>query len=171
MATSRHGKSKGRCGFTLIELAVVLFIISLLIWTVLPKISIVAKEGIEEFTRKTALHIETTMEEALFESKGGKITVRIGDGIIEGYRSNEEGDLLKNWSLTLPETHTIASVTTNFGKRYTADDVDIPYSPMGALPRTLIIIEEKEGTSAQTILINQFTGKVEISDGIATEKI
>lgn len=169
MQTSHPGKSNQLSGFTLIELAVVLFILSLILWTALPKISAVTKDDIGEFMRKTALHIESTMEKALFESAGGKITIKIADGTIEGYRQGEEGNLLMNWSVKLPESHTITSVTTNFGKSYSAEDVDIPYSHMGYIPRTLIVVSSVEERKDQTITINPFTGKVEIIDGIITE--
>lgn len=171
MRTSRPGKSNHPRGFTLIELAVVLFIVSLILWTALPKISFVSSDSIEEFMRKMVLRIESTLEDALFQSQGGKITVKIADGTIEGYRYREEGELLKNWSLKLPDRFSITSVTTNFGKSYTTEDVDIPFSPMGYIPKTLIVVEEKEEPSSQTIRINPFTGKVEIIDGIVTEKM
>lgn len=171
MLTSRPGKSSHPRGFTLIELAVVLFIVSLILWTALPKISLLSSESIEEFMRKVVFHIESTLEDALFEAQGGKITVKITDGAIEGYRSDEEGKLQKKWSLKMPEHLSITSVTTNFGKSYTIEDVDIPVSAMGYIPKTFIVVEEEEELKSHTITVNPFTGRVEIIDGTITEKM
>ncbi len=171
MRTSRPWMSNHPRGFTLIELAVVLFIISLILWTALPKVSIVSSESSEEFMRKLAVHVESMLEDALFSSQEGRIAVRISERTIEGYRTAEEGELTKRWSLQVPDSLSITSVTTNFGKNYVTEDAEIPVSPMGYVPRTLIVVEEKEEQKSHTITINPFTGRVEITDGTVTEKM
>lgn len=167
--TSPRGKSDGKGGFTLIEIAVVLFILSLVLLTALPRVSLISSGGAEGFMRKAALRIEQTLEDAIFESRGGQLLVNIPEGVIQGYRSDGE-ELVMNWSLELPESLMITSVTTNFGKEYLTEEVIIPYSNMGFIPRTFITVKEEDFLEAHTITINSFTGKVSIDVGTVDEQ-
>ena len=85
MQISIPGKNNGNLAFTLIELSVVLFLISLILWTVLPKLSVLSGEDNGKFLRKMAARLELTMEEAIFTAKGGRIEINISEGLIESY--------------------------------------------------------------------------------------
>lgn len=163
------GVNRERKGFTLIELSVVLFILSLVMLTVLPKISRLAGESSGDALRKIALNIETTLEGAVFESATGEIIIDIPGGSIKDMRG-EGKDEARIWSTSLPSHLTILSVLTNFGKSYRNEKVRIPYASTGYMPRTSIYLKEKEEDKSYTVQINPFTGKVSILEGIVTEK-
>ncbi len=169
MGISPPGENREKRGFTLIELSVVLFILALVLLTVLPKISRFTGESSRDALRRVALSIETTLEEAVFESAMGQIVIDIPGGSLKDMRREGEEEV-SIWSASLPSHLSILSVTTNFGKSYRNEKVRIPYASTGYMPRTSIYLKEKEGEKSYTLQINPFTGKVSVLNGIVTEK-
>ncbi len=124
-----RGENRDTWGFTLIELAVVMFIISLVLWTALPKITTFGSGGVPDTLRGIASRLENTMEEAVFESAGGIIVINMARGSIKDMRGKGK-DKMKVWSAILPDTLSIQGVTSNFGKEYRDTEVSITDSSM-----------------------------------------
>ena len=89
MRTSTPGRS-GRGGFTLVELAAVLFVLGLLLWVAIPRMSLLGDPGREAVFRDLAAGSEAAYDAALFEKRESRLILRPDAGTYEFRRADRD---------------------------------------------------------------------------------
>ncbi|PJB30774.1 MAG: hypothetical protein CO109_13530 [Deltaproteobacteria bacterium CG_4_9_14_3_um_filter_65_9] len=175
MGTSTPGmKSRGagphRAGFTLVELAVVLFVLGLVLWVALPRLSHVGEPDRNTVFRALSAGSEAAYDLSLFEKRETRLVLHPSDGTYafrhpdrpdEGNRAREFGSRL--------------SVT---GIRIEGEDrpLDLPteirYLPGGRVASARIFFRDSGGgnlPSEWTLRLNPFDGSMSILEGTVRE--
>src|SRR5512141_366877 len=84
MGTSTPGTpSRGPRGFTLVELAVVLFVLGLVLWVALPRLSRVGEPGRDSVFRALSAASEAAYDLSLFEKRETRLVLHPSDGTYE----------------------------------------------------------------------------------------
>ena len=91
MGTSTPGKA-GRGGFTLIELAAVLFVLGLVLWVAIPRLSRLSGPGREDVFRDLASGSEAAYDAALFEKREMRLVLQPSAGTYEFRRADRPDD-------------------------------------------------------------------------------
>jgi prepilin-type N-terminal cleavage/methylation domain-containing protein len=153
-------------GFTLVELAVVLFVLGLILWTVVPRLSRVGDPGRDAVFRDLAAGSEEAFDISLFEKRETRLVLVPSAGTYEFRRSDRSEETTRT-----REFGPRLSVT---GIRIEGEDrpLDIPteirYLPGGRVPSSWIFIQETgggESLSRWTLRINPFDGTLKILEG------
>jgi prepilin-type N-terminal cleavage/methylation domain-containing protein len=158
--------NSNRRGFTLVELAVVLFVLGLILWTVIPRLSNVGERGRDAVFRDLAAGSEQAFDISLFEKRETRLVLLPSAGTYEFRRTDRPDD---------------ASRPREFGPRLSVTGIriegeerplDIPteirYLPGGRVPATWIFIQDSGGGSAPsrwTLRINPFDGSMKVLEG------
>jgi prepilin-type N-terminal cleavage/methylation domain-containing protein len=156
-----------RRGFTLVELAVVLFVLGLILWTVAPRLSHVGEPGRDAVFRDLAAGSEESFDISRFEKRETRLVLVPSVGTYEFRRPDRPEDTRRS-----REFGPRLSVT---GIRIEGEDrpLDIPteirYLPGGRVPATWIFIEEKDDagdpSSRWTLRLNPWDGSFKILEG------
>jgi prepilin-type N-terminal cleavage/methylation domain-containing protein len=165
MAISIRGM-RNRRGFTLVELAVVLFVLGLILWTVVPRLSNVGQPGRDAVFRDLASGSEEAFDIALFEKRETRLILAPSAGTYEFRRTDRPND---------------ASHPREFGPRLSVTGIwieneerplDIPteirYMPGGRVPAVWIFFEDSgggNGPSRWTLSLNPFDGSIRVLEG------
>jgi len=157
-------------GFTLVELAVVLFVLGLVLWVALPRLSNVGEPGRDTVFRTLSAGSEAAYDLSLFEKRETRLVLHPSEGTYEFVhpdRPEVEKDALKFGSRL--------SVT---GIRVEGEDrpLDIPteirYLPGGRVASARIFLRDNgEGSapSEWTLRLNPFDGSMTVLEGTVRE--
>lgn len=171
MGTSIPGtRSRPPRGFTLIELAVVLFVLGLVLWLAAPRFSALTGKSRGDRFREFAAGSEEAFDLSLF----GKQEVRLVLDPAAG-----------TWRFRVPDAPGSPPPPSPFGEgvavsgiRIEGEDrppdlvTEILYRPGGRVPETRIFLSERgvgEKTAEWTLRIRPADGSVEILDGRVLE--
>jgi prepilin-type N-terminal cleavage/methylation domain-containing protein len=172
MGTSIPGTpSRGPRGFTLVELAVVLFVLGLVLWVALPRLSRVGEPGRDAVFRSLSGASEAAYDLSLFEKRETRLVLHPSAGTYEFRRpdrtTGEKGALQFGSRL---------SVT---GIRIEGEDrpLDLPteirYFPGGRVASARIFFRDDGGggnaPSQWTLLLSAFDGSMKILEGTVLE--
>jgi prepilin-type N-terminal cleavage/methylation domain-containing protein len=166
MPTSIRGMNSNRRGFTLVELAVVLFVLGLILWTVVPRMSNFGEPGRDAVFRDLASGSEQAFDISLFEKRETRLVLVPSEGTYEFRRTDRPDDPARP-----REFGSRLSVT---GIRVESEDrpLDIPteirYLPGGRVPATWIYFQDSGGEntpSRWTLRLNPFDGSVKVLEG------
>jgi prepilin-type N-terminal cleavage/methylation domain-containing protein len=165
MRTSTPGRSSSR-GFTLVELAAVLFVLGLILWVVVPRMSLLGEPGRDAVFHDLAAASEAAYDAALFEKRETRLVLRPDAGTYEFRRPDR------------PEAPTR---TREFGSRLSITGIrvegedrllDIPteirYRPGGLVPATRIFLSEAgEGSNLLrwTLRLEPYDGTFTVLEG------
>ncbi|MHB1012856.1 MAG: prepilin-type N-terminal cleavage/methylation domain-containing protein [Desulfobacteria bacterium] len=159
-----------RAGFTLVELAVVLFVLGLVLWVALPRLSHVGEPGRDAVFRTLSAGSEAAYDLSLFEKRETRLVLHPSDGTYEFLhpdRPTEEKRIL--------EFGPRLSVT---GIRVEGQDrpLDLPteirYLPGGRVTSARIYFRydgDGNAPSRWTLLLNPFDGSMKVLEGTVRE--
>lgn len=161
---------KNSPGFTLIELSVVLFVLGLMLWIVVPRVSSVVGITRNTVFRQIAAGSEAAFDTALFEKQEVRLVIDPAGGTYRFQGAEKRsaqsppGELSENLSIT--------------GVRVEGEDrppdvvTEIRYLPGGRIPAFRIFFREsgEEGTPPEwTLRVSSFDGSVDVLEGIITD--
>jgi prepilin-type N-terminal cleavage/methylation domain-containing protein len=169
MGTSTPGTpSRGRPprGFTLVELAVVLFVLGLVLWVALPRLSRVGEPGRDAVFRALSAGSEAAYDLSLFEKRETRLVLHPSDG---------------TYQFLHPDRPTEEKRTLEFGSRLSVTGIriegedrplDLPteirYLPGGRVTSARIFFrDDGSGTtpSQWTLRLSTFDGSMKILEG------
>ena len=171
MRTSIRGMRSNR-GFTLVELAVVLFVLGLVLWVALPRLSRVGEPGRDSVFRTLSAASEAAYDLSLFEKRETRLVLHPSDGTYE---------------FNHPDRPTEEKRTLEFGSRLTVTGIriegedrplDIPteirYLPGGRVASARIFFRDNGGgdtdtPSQWTLRLSSFDGSMKILEGTVLE--
>ncbi len=153
-------------GFTLIELAVVLFVLGLILWIAIPRLSRIGDPGRDAVFRDLSAESEAAYDLSLFEKRETRLVLNPAAGTYE---------------FRLPDRNADASHPREFGPRLTVTGIriegedrplDIPteirYLPGGRVPTAWIYFRDA-GDEAHptrwTLRLNPFNGSMKVTEG------
>jgi general secretion pathway protein H len=157
-------------GFTLVELAVVLFVLGLVMWVALPRLSNVGEPGRDTVFRNLSAGSESAYDLSLFEKREMRLVLHPSEGTYEFVlpdRPDEEKHPLEFGSRL--------SVT---GIRVEGEDrpLDIPteirYLPGGRVASARIFFRDSGGGNTPTewtLRLNPFDGSMTVLEGTVRE--
>ena len=172
MPMSRTGIWQNRSAFTLLELVVVLFIVSLFATLVVPRIGAFFSHG---DTNKAIRQIKGVVRYLTGMSASTRTPYRLHYDLDEGRcwvsRQGEEGGFTKEQEmltrpLHLPKGVRFQDISTPRGV-YTEGEAYTDFFPTGWVEDTLIHIE---GGSLVTLKLLHLTGDVKVYEGYVTEE-
>jgi len=166
MGTSTPGTPSNR-GFTLVELAVVLFVLGLVLWVALPRLSRVGEPGRDAVFRALSGASEAAYDLSLFEKRETRLVLHPSDG---------------TYQFLHPDRPTEEKRTLEFGSRLTVTGIriegedrplDLPteirYLPGGRVTSARIFFRDDGGggnaPSQWTLRLSTFDGSMKILEG------
>jgi prepilin-type N-terminal cleavage/methylation domain-containing protein len=170
MGTSTPG-TPNKSGFTLVELAVVLFVLGLVLWVALPRLSNIGEPDRETVFRGLSAASEAAYDLSLFEKRETRLVLHPSDGTYEFLRPDRPAE----------ERHALAfgprlSVT---GIRIEGEDrpLDLPteirYLPGGRVAAARIFFRDDGGggnvPSEWTLRLSPFDGSMKVLEGTVRE--
>lgn len=167
MGTSTPGTpSRGPGGFTLVELAVVLFVLGLVLWVALPRLSHVGEPGRDTVFRTLSAGSEAAYDLSLFEKRETRLVLRPTDGTYEfvhpdrpdeGRRTLEFGSRLSVTGILIEGVDRPLDIPT-----------EIRYLPGGRVAEARIFLRDVGGgntPSQWTLRLSPFDGSIGILEG------
>ena len=156
-------------GFTLVELAVVLFVLGLVLWVALPRLSRVGEPGRDAVFRALSGASEAAYDLSLFEKRETRLVLHPSDGTYEFVRPDRP-----NEEKRAREFGSRLSVT---GIRIEGEDrpLDLPteirYLPGGRVTSARIFFRDDGGDSPSqwTLRLSPFDGSIRILEGTVRE--
>ena len=157
-------------GFTLVELAVVLFVLGLVLWVALPRLSRLGEPDRDTVFRALSAGSEAAYDLSLFEKRETRLVLHPTDG---------------TYQFLHPDRPTEEKRTLEFGSRLSVTgiriegedrDLDIPteirYLPGGRVTSVQIFFRDTGGgnlPSEWTLRLNPFDGSMRILEGTVRE--
>ncbi len=155
-----------RDGFTLVELAVVLFVLGLILWTVIPKLSNVGERGRDAVFRDLAAGSEQAFDISLFEKRETRLVLFPSEGTYEFLRTDRPAD--ESRPRELPRRLTITGIRIEGEERPLDIPTEIRYLPGGRVPATWVFFRDSGGEGGPTqwtLRISPFDGSVKVLEG------
>src|SRR5512139_1931660 len=165
MGTSTPGIA-GRSGFTLIELAAVLFVLGLILWVAIPRMALLGEPGREAVFRELASASEAAYDAALFEKRETRLILRPDAGTYEFRWVDRAGDPSR--------PREFGSRLTVTGIRVEGEDrlLDIPteirYRAGGLVPSASIFLSDEgkgDRPSLWTLRLEPYDGSLKVLEG------
>jgi prepilin-type N-terminal cleavage/methylation domain-containing protein len=169
MGTSTPGTPNNR-GFTLVELAVVLFVLGLVLWVALPRLSHVGEPDRDTVFRALSAGSEAAYDLSLFEKRETRLVLHPSDGTYE---------------FDHPDSTTEEKRPMGFGSRLSVTGIriegedrplDLPteirYLPGGRVASARIFFRDDGDGSAPsqwTLRLNPFDGSMTVLEGTVQE--
>ena len=157
-------------GFTLVELAVVLFVLGLVLWVALPRISRVGEPDRDTVFRTLSADSESAFDLSLFEKRETRLVLRPSDGTYE---------------FVHPDRPTEEKQPRGFGSRLTVTGIriegedrplDLPteirYLPGGRVTSARIFFRDDGGGNTPTqwtLRLSPFDGSMKVIEGTVRE--
>jgi len=156
-------------GFTLVELAVVLFVLGLVLWVALPRLSRIGEPGRDAVFRALSGASEAAYDLSLFEKRETRLVLHPADGTYEFVQPDRPSGERRT-----REFGTRLSVT---GIRIEGEDrpLDLPteirYLPGGRVTTARIFFRDDGGDSPSqwTLRLSTFDGSMTILEGTVRE--
>lgn len=165
MRTSTPG-TPGRAGFTLVELAAVLFVLGLILWVAVPRMALLGEPGRDAVFRELASASEAAYDAALFEKRETRLILRPDAGTYEFRRADRTDDPSR--------PREIGTRLTITGIRVEGEDrlLDIPteirYRAGGLVPAARIFVSDagEEGRpTLWTLRLEPYDGSLTVLEG------
>jgi general secretion pathway protein H len=170
--TGRPGSKRNSrsAGFTLIELMVVIFILSMVALLVVPRLPFAHERDLGTAARTLAGTLRYLENQAVATKQYYRLLVRILDGRMEVTRvlpENEEvavtDPALAN--LALREGVEFADITTSRLGKISEGEAVVDFSPLGADEFLLFHLKSQDGARFFTVALYPGSGRVEVSEG------
>lgn len=165
MRTSIPGK-RNSPGFTLLELSVVLFVLGLMLWLVIPRISAVTGPNRAAVFREIAAGSEEAFDTSLFEKKEVRLVLDPGARTYRFHVPEDTGSPQPPRSLS--EGLSISGIRIENEDRPPDVVTEIRYLPGGRVPAfRIFFLESSEGgqDAEWTLRGNPYDGSVDVLEG------
>jgi len=155
-------------GFTLVELAVVIFILALTASLTMPLLGNVGDAGLHSAGRRLAGTIKYLYNEAVLEKKIYRLTFDLDHAVYRAERQDAGGE----WSALpgrmggekkMPGSVVIKQISINGRGSFTSGQVSMQIYPAGWLDEMLLYLQD--GKYEQTLRVSALTGTTEFYDG------
>jgi len=169
MGTSTPGTPNNR-GFTLVELAVVLFVLGLVLWVALPRLSRLGEPDRDAVFRALSGASEAAYDLSVFEKRETRLVLHPSDGTYEFIRPDRPAEEKR--------TQEFGSRLTVTGIRIEGEDrpLDLPteirYLPGGRVASARIFFRDSGGGNAPsewTLRLSPFDGSMKVIEGTVRE--
>ena len=168
MGTSTPGTpSRGPVrGFTLVELAVVLFVLGLVLWVALPRLSNVGERDRDTVFRALSAGSEAAYDLSLFEKRETRLVLHPSDGTYEFVHPDrtDEGKRTLEFGSRL----SVTGIRIEGGDRPLDLPTEIRYLPGGRVTSARIFFRDDGGGNAPsqwTLRLSTFDGSMKIIEG------
>jgi len=169
MGTSTPGTpSKG--GFTLVELAVVLFVLGLVLWVALPRLSHVGEPDRDTVFRALSAGSEAAYDLSLFEKRETRLVLHPADGTYEFVRPDLPAE--EKRPLQFGSRLSVTGILIEGVDRPLDIPTEIRYLPGGRVAAARIFLRDEGGgtlPSLWTLRLSPFDGSIRILEGTVRE--
>ena len=169
MGTSTPGTpSKG--GFTLVELAVVLFVLGLVLWVALPRLSHVGEPDRDTVFRALSAGSEAAYDLSLFEKRETRLVLHPTDGTYEFVRPDLPAE--EKRPLQFGSRLSVTGILIEGVDRPLDIPTEIRYLPGGRVAAARIFLRDDGGgtpPSLWTLRLSPFDGSIRILEGTVRE--
>jgi prepilin-type N-terminal cleavage/methylation domain-containing protein len=174
MGTSTPGTpSRGPApprGFTLVELAVVLFVLGLVLWVALPRLAHVGEPDRATVFRTLSAGSEAAYDLSLFEKRETRLVLRPSDGTYEFVRPDRPEE--ERRPLEFGSRLTVTGILVEGGDRPLDLPTEIRYLPGGRVASARIFLRDDGGgetPSDWTLRLSPFDGSMKVLEGTVRE--
>jgi prepilin-type N-terminal cleavage/methylation domain-containing protein len=174
MGTSTPGTpSRGPApprGFTLVELAVVLFVLGLVLWVALPRLAHVGEPDRATVFRTLSAGSEAAYDLSLFEKRETRLVLRPSDGTYEFVRPDRPEE--ERRPLEFGSRLTVTGILVEGGDRPLDLPTEIRYLPGGRVASARIFLRDDGGgetPSEWTLRLSPFDGSMKVLEGTVRE--
>jgi len=173
MRTSRAGRSSEPKGFTLLELAVVLLLLTVVLGLVLPEASsLLTDSDLRTSSRRVAGAVAEARNEALLGGRLWELAIDLGSGTfwIEPVGDGAAGETAPEANKPGPRQRKLAGevrfldVRKGQGESQNTGRVLIRFHPKGLVEPAVIHLGGR-GDRVQTLSVRAFSGRLSIEDG------
>ena len=169
MGTSTPGTpSKG--GFTLVELAVVLFVLGLVLWVALPRLSHVGEPDRDTVFRALSAGSEAAYDLSLFEKRETRLVLHPTDGTYEFVRPDLPAE--EKRPLQFGSRLSVTGILIEGVDRPLDIPTEIRYLPGGRVAAARIFLRDEGGgtlPSLWTLRLSPFDGSIRVLEGTVRE--
>lgn len=168
MPISKAGSSTDQAGFTLIELALVVFLLGLFAALAIPRLPSVDAGGPARGARKLAGTAKFLYNEAALSGREQRLICNLDQGRIRPRTLAENGELAPVKGLPqetqLPRGVSFVDVAIAGKEKITHGEATTPFFPAGWLPETVVHLKTDDG-EILTVRLLSFTGTAEVYEG------
>ena len=152
-------------GFTLVELSVVLFVLGLVLWVAVPRLSRIGESDRDTVFRDLSAGSEAAYDLSLFGKRETRLVLRPAEGTYEFRIPDRPGET--------PDHHPFGARLTVTGIRIEGEDrpldlpTEIPYRAGGRVPEARIFLTDSGSgaPSMWTLRLNPFDGSMKVLEG------
>ena len=165
MLISTRGKTDRR-GFTLVELTAVLFVLGLILWTVVPRLSRLGDPGRDAVFRDLASGSEQAFDAALFEKRETRLVLIPYSGTYEFRNPNRTNNEQRHREFG--SNIAITSIRIGGEERPLDLPTEIRYLPGGRVPDARIHLRDssdKNNPTDWTLRLNPWDGSINVLEG------
>jgi prepilin-type N-terminal cleavage/methylation domain-containing protein len=175
MGTSTPGTpNKGRTGpprgFTLVELAVVLFVLGLVLWVALPRLSRIGEPDRDTVFRVLSADSEAAYDLSLFEKRETRLVLHPSAGTYEFLHPDRPAE--EKRTLAFGSRLTVTGILIEGVDRPLDIPTEIRYFPGGRVTSARIFFRDDGGgdiPSQWTLRLSTFDGSMRILEGTVRE--
>ncbi|MFA5807830.1 MAG: prepilin-type N-terminal cleavage/methylation domain-containing protein, partial [bacterium] len=169
MGTSTPGTPSNR-GFTLVELAVVLFVLGLVLWVALPRLSHVGEPDRDTVFRALSGASEAAYDLSLFEKRETRLVLHPSAGTYEFRRPDRPNE--ENRAREFGSRLSVTGIRIEGEDRPLDLPTEIRYLPGGRVTSARIFFRDDGGGNAPsqwTLRLSTFDGSMKILEGTVRE--
>ncbi|MCL1925959.1 MAG: type II secretion system GspH family protein [Syntrophorhabdaceae bacterium] len=158
----------GKRGFTLVELTAVLFVLGLILWTVVPRLSRLGGPGRDAVFRDLASGSEQAFDASLFEKRETRLVLVPSSGTYEFRNPDRTND--EQRPREFGSSLAVTSIRIGGEERPLDLTTEIRYQSGGRVPDTRILLRDssdKKNPTEWTLSLNPWDGSINILEGAA----
>ena len=169
MGTSTPGTPSR--GFTLVELAVVLFVLGLVLWVALPRLSRVGEPDRDAVFRALSAGSEAAYDLSLFEKRETRLVLHPSDGTYEFV--NPDNTAVEKRTMEFGSRLSVTGIRIEGQDRPLDLPTEIRYLPGGRVTPARIFFRDDGGggnaSSEWTLRLSPFDGSMKVLEGTVRE--
>jgi len=169
MPTSTAGNWNNQAGFTLLELAVVVFLLGLFSALVVPRLPGVGEDALKSSARRIAGTAKLYFNEAALSGRPHRLEYNLDKKTFRVRRIEPDGEVVEltgsGREQSLRGKVRFKDITLPARGSFSHGEVTTDILPVGWLEETVVHLEEEGGGRSMTLRIMPYTGSTEVFDG------